>query len=108
MSIKFVKCARCTETFPYRSNKIYCSRRCKGKARIRRQHPYRNLKKDYCEECGFKPKHHIQLDVDHIDGDHKNNNSNNLKTLCANCHRLKTYISKEGPWKNSKMVEDII
>jgi 5-methylcytosine-specific restriction endonuclease McrA len=32
-----------------------------------------------------------QLDVDHIDGNHRNNNPENLQTLCANCHRLKTF-----------------
>lgn len=40
--------------------------------------------------CGFVPVLMIQLDVDHIDGDHSNNDPSNLQTLCANCHRLKT------------------
>ena len=33
-----------------------------------------------------------QLDVDHIDGNHNNDEEVNLQTLCANCHRLKTYV----------------
>jgi hypothetical protein len=47
--------------------------------------------------CGFIPKFMCQLDVDHIDGNRENNDVINLQTLCANCHRLKTYESKD--WK---------
>lgn len=45
--------------------------------------------------CGFIPKHRVQLDVDHIDGNHNNDDPGNLQTICANCHRLKTYLNKE-------------
>lgn len=51
-----------------------------------------------CSSCGFEAKHRCQLDVDHIDGNHTNNDSSNLQVLCANCHRLKTYINKD--WKS--------
>ena len=54
------------------------------------QYKYRLHKKEYCERCGFIAEHPSQLDIDHIDGNHKNNDMNNLQTLCANCHRLKT------------------
>lgn len=53
---------------------------------------YRQHKKDKCEYCGFIPIHSCQLDVDHIDGNHSNNDSTNLQTLCANCHRIKTML----------------
>lgn len=52
---------------------------------------YKLHKKTKCEKCGFVPEHPCQLDVDHIDGDCSNNEIKNLQTLCANCHRLKTY-----------------
>lgn len=56
---------------------------------------YGKHKKSKCELCGFKPVHKCQLDVDHIDGNHDNNEYSNLQTLCANCHRLKTYLNKD-------------
>ena len=67
-----------------------------------------------CSECGFKG-HHFQLDLDHIDPNTKRNrgsgnhrayepswNKDRIKEelakcviLCANCHRLKTYMNKD-------------
>jgi 5-methylcytosine-specific restriction endonuclease McrA len=43
------------------------------------------------------PEHVCQLDVHHRDGDHANNNEQNLMTLCANCHRLEHAPEKSGP-----------
>ena len=62
-----------------------------------------------CESCGFDPvtayptlhtkAQSSMLDVDHIDGNHQNNDPENLQTLCANCHRLKTYVNRD--WKEA-------
>jgi len=60
-----------------------------------RERPWLSFKKELCERCGFVPEHISQLDVDHINGDHFDNTPTNLQTLCANCHRLKTYMNKE-------------
>ena len=57
--------------------------------------PYLAHKGSKCDRCGFMPEHEGQLDVDHIDGNHNNNDPNNLQTLCANCHRLKTITKGE-------------
>ena len=55
---------------------------------------YLRHRKDRCEECGFVAVHIAQLEIDHVDGNHSNNDVSNLRTLCANCHRLKTMIER--------------
>lgn len=69
-----------------------------SQARIRKL-SFRKFKTNICNHCGFTSEHKIQFDVDHIDGNHKNNDPSNLQTLCANCHRLKTYTNKDGIYK---------
>jgi 5-methylcytosine-specific restriction endonuclease McrA len=39
------------------------------------------------------------LDIDHVDGNKANNDPSNIMTLCANCHRLKTYQNEE--WRTN-------
>ena len=67
----------------------YCSS-CK-----RRKSRKSSAKKLICEKCGFEASHPAQIDIDHIDGNHKNNDPENLQALCANCHRLKTMEEKD-------------
>lgn len=52
---------------------------------------YKSKIKINCEHCGFVPTDTCQLDIDHIDGNTLNTKEENLQTLCANCHRLKTF-----------------
>jgi hypothetical protein len=90
-------CAHCESPMKPKANKIYCCRGCKEKSRrARNASPYRVYKKFICERCNFIPEHRCQLDVDHIDGNNKNNDPSNLITLCANCHRLKTRINGDS------------
>ena len=56
-------------------------------------------KKGYCENidgrlgkvCTTNITHPKELTVDHIDENHKNDDLDNLQTLCACCHNLKTH-----------------
>ena len=43
-----------------------------------------------CEGCGLVEwqGHKIPLELEHTDGDNKNNTKENLKLLCCNCHAL--------------------
>lgn len=59
-----------------------------------KQKPYRRYRKDSCSRCGFEGLA-CQLDVHHIDQNHKNNDPSNLETMCANCHRLQTWKEKQ-------------
>jgi len=69
--------------------------RCRER-KIQYKKPYRAHRGGVCEKCGFEPEHPCQLDVDHRDGNHENNDPSNLQTLCANCHRLKTWYERIG------------
>lgn len=118
-------CAYCEMTFiPKRLSHKFCSVPCREDARKERvgewtynpeyhskyyltvgkflRHPHIAYKKDSCEKCGFLAEHSCQLDVDHIDGNKKNNDPYNLQTLCANCHRLKTYENRDWDRRNKK------
>ena len=74
------------------------------KAKLNLREGVTAVKKDYCENIdgrlGFKCTTTImdveyQLEVDHIDENHNNNDIKNLQTLCACCHRLKTKYRRE-------------
>lgn len=64
-----------------------------------------------CEDCGncdwmSKP---IPLELEHIDGNNRNNQKDNLKLLCPNCHAFTEFY--RGRNKNGKTKvpdEDII
>lgn len=45
-----------------------------------------------CSRCGWAERHpktgRIPVEVEHIDGDYRNNRAENLTLLCPNCHSL--------------------
>lgn len=50
------------------------------------------LKVRECEECGWAEKSEdgrLPLELDHINGDSRDNRLENLRILCPNCHSLK-------------------
>jgi len=58
---------------------------------------YNLLPHTECWECGLSEwlKGKLVLELDHIDGDNKNNEISNLRFLCPNCHsQTKTYRGK--------------
>lgn len=61
-------------------------------------------KKPHCEKCGFKAKHESQLNVFHLDGDLRNAQWINLKTICANCQRL--FGKVEKAWRTGDLIPD--
>lgn len=94
-------------------DKIYYRKQCdhclRNKKKLKPMAPswfksgYR--KKEKCEKCGFKAKYpEDQLRVFYLDGNLRNNNWSNLKTLCLNCqqevHKMKL------PWKPADLVPD--
>ena len=84
-------------------------RSCRGRYR------YGILKGKECSECGFVAKVSPQLEIDHINGDRTNNDHSNLRTVCCNCHALKShengdfrFIGKDNPIFNKKHNEETL
>lgn len=61
-------------------------------------------KKLICEKCNFKAKTTKQIFVFYIDGNLKNNNWVNLRSVCANC-RIELGDSNTT-WRESPLVAD--
>ena len=81
---------------------------CKRKSRSTRINGNRLRKLAHkgtsCEHCGFIALHPCQLDVDHIDGNRDNDDPSNYRTLCANCHRLKTQTERDSSWTDKEPI----
>jgi hypothetical protein len=62
-------------------------------------------KKHVCDKCGWRAKYpEKQMSVFHIDGNLKNNDNFNLKTVCLNC-RVEISMSRL-PWKEAEVKPD--
>jgi hypothetical protein len=53
-----------------------------------------------CQNNGKWREYDLTLQIDHIDGDYRNNNKENLRFLCPNCHsQTETYCQSKGRTK---------
>ena len=102
-------CLNCETKIENRAT--YCSNACQhehkreqnvlsGKAGHRPVKKYLLSKKANCDECGIgeewngKP---LGLELDHVNGDSKNNTLKNVRLLCPNCHsQTDTYKFKNA------------
>lgn len=66
---------------------------------------------DKCTGCGIKEwkGELLSLEIDHVDGNNKNNKKENLKLLCPNCHSITpTYRSKKLKMNKPSLKDDQI
>lgn len=107
-------CTTCNSNTPvavncHKNEKIYYRKQCdnciRAGKKIKPQPPlwYKSgyRKKDMCDVCGYKAElPDKQLLVAHINGNLRDVDRVNLKTVCLNCHQL--LQKKRLPWKIDK------
>ena len=118
---KTYNCLNCGCIFEHKhsSKNIFCSRQCSTehkhkiqKEKIKNGKGGNGLKKylyetrgECCEICGQGNLHNgmpLVLQLDHIDGDSKNNKLENLRILCPNCHTQTDTWGSKGTGNTGK------
>ena len=64
-----------------------------------------------CEQCKLTKWNDIDitLELEHTDGDRKNNTRENLKLLCPNCHSQTSTWRRSSPgWKTQKYSDEVM
>ena len=112
-----MKCINCKEVLKLRSQKKYCSNQCQidyqhkvyinlwkdkkqdGVVKMNTKNISKYIKRYFLEKygelcmiCGWNKRNimtnKVPLEIDHKDGNAKNNQENNLRLICPNCHAL--------------------
>ena len=62
--------------------------------------------KNKCKCCGIDKWNNepITLELEHIDGNHHNNERNNLKAICPNCHSQTSTFGNAGKGNRYKKI----
>ena len=118
--MKSSNCKNCGDEFTFRpsqSRGLYCSNKCQGRHVVLKKltedsnfrkgiRDYINELYDCCSSCGIGREyngHPLVLQVDHINGNRRDNRIENLRLLCPNCH------TQTGTWGvNNASEEGII
>jgi hypothetical protein len=73
----------------------YCSSHQKIRAKLEKPLVCDNHKGYLGYYCSATIVDQCQIHIDHWDGDRRNNDRENIKYLCANCHSYKTALLKD-------------
>lgn len=96
----------------HRGDRVYYRRLCSSCARRGRQLPRQTplwesagyRKNTVCDRCGFRARYSNQLVVFHVNGDLRDCDVRNLRTVCLNCV---VEVSKSDlPWRRGDLEED--
>lgn len=94
------------------NGKIYYRSRCNAcirkNRRLPRQQPLWKQrgyeKKPLCDRCGFRARYSAQLVVYHVNGDMRDCDLTNLRTVCLNC--VMEVNQSDLPWRRGDLEED--
>lgn len=73
----------------------YCSKHHKKRSKIYKPLECENKKGFLGFFCTSEIIDKVQIDIDHWDGNRNNNDPDNLKYLCKNCHAYKTALFQD-------------
>lgn len=76
----------------YTLEELLVENACTSRINLKRRLFSSGIKKPKCEECGWAARSmdgRIPVELDHINGNNRDNRLENLRILCPNCHSLK-------------------
>jgi len=96
----------------YHNDRIYYRRRCNACIRRGRRLPRQRTlwemsgyrKRSACDECGFSARYSAQLVVYHVNGDLRDCDARNLRTVCMNC--MVAVAKSDLPWRRGDLEAD--